>query len=97
MRLLGLVLLAVLPCLAQSDVVLIHGARVIDGTGAPARAVNVRLRGGRIDAVGTDIAAPAGARIVEAAGKTLIPGLSICTRICPPRPSPESPATGARI
>src|SRR5262249_55206445 len=75
MRFPGLVLLSVLPCLAQTDVVLIHGARVVDGTGAPARMADVRLRGGRIEAVGTDIAAPGGARVVEAAGKTLIPGL----------------------
>ena len=61
--------------LAQSDVVLIHGAQVIDGTGAAARAVSVRFCGDRIDAVGTDIAAPVGARIVEASGQTLIPGL----------------------
>src|SRR5213593_315122 len=60
---------------AQSDGVLIHGARVIDGTGAPARAVSVRFHGGRIDAVGTDIAAPSGARVFEAGGQTLIPGL----------------------
>src|SRR5688572_7085808 len=61
--------------LAQSDVVLIHGAQVIDGTGAAARAVSVRFCGDRIDAVGTDIAAPVGARIVEASGQTLIPGV----------------------
>src|SRR6185503_9002853 len=60
---------------AGTDVVLIHGARVIDGTGAPARAVSVRINGNRIDAVGTDIAAPEGTRVIEANGQTLIPGL----------------------
>ncbi len=59
---------------AQTDGVLIHGARVIDGTGAPACAVSVRIHGGRMD-VGTGIAAPTGGRVVEAGGQTLIPGL----------------------
>ena len=60
---------------AQSEFVLIQGARVIDGTGAPARDVSVRFHGDRIDAVGTDVAAPAGSRVIEARGQTLIPGL----------------------
>src|ERR1039457_1836995 len=60
---------------AQPQVVAIRGARVIDGTGAPAQAATVLIRGARIEAVGADVAIPAGARIVEAAGQTLIPGL----------------------
>src|SRR5271157_107265 len=60
---------------AQTGVVAIRGARVIDGTGAPARTATVIIRGPRIEAVGADVAIPPGARIVEAAGQTLIPGL----------------------
>ena len=60
---------------AQPGVVAIRGARVIDGTGAPAQAAIVLIRGSRIEAVGADVAIPPGARIVEAAGETLIPGL----------------------
>jgi imidazolonepropionase-like amidohydrolase len=60
---------------AQESAVLIRGARVVDGTGAAARVVDTLLRGGRIEAVGPNLAAPAGARVVEAAGATLIPGL----------------------
>ena len=60
---------------AQSGVVAIRGARVIDGTGAPAQPATVVIRGARIETVGADVAIPPGARVVEAAGETLIPGL----------------------
>jgi imidazolonepropionase-like amidohydrolase len=60
---------------AQPEAVAIRGARVIDGTGTPAQAATVLIRGSRIEAVGADVAIPPGARIVEAAGETLIPGL----------------------
>ena len=54
---------------------LIRGARVFDGTGAPAVAADVLIRGDRIVAVGTGLRAPRGARVVNARGMTLIPGL----------------------
>src|ERR1019366_5254095 len=60
---------------AQPQVVAIRGARGMDGTGAPAQAATVIVRGTRIEAVGADVAIPADARVVEAAGETLIPGL----------------------
>ena len=52
---------------------LIRGARVIDGTGAPWFRADVRVAGGRIAAVGPDLAA-GGARVVEAGGRFLAPG-----------------------
>ena len=52
----------------------IRGARVIDGTGAPARVVDVVIRGGKIEAFGSD-AVPPSARVIDAAGQTLLPGL----------------------
>ncbi len=55
--------------------VVIEGARVFDGTGAPARVADVLVDGERIVAVGKHIDAPADARRVDARGKTLIPGL----------------------
>lgn len=55
--------------------VFIQGARVFDGTGAPASVQNVLIRGDRIVAVGAGVKAPWGARIVRARGRTLIPGL----------------------
>jgi imidazolonepropionase-like amidohydrolase len=70
------ILLAVgmaLPLLAQT--VVITGARVVDGSGAAARAATVVVQGERIAAVGADVQAPAGAVVVDARGKTLLPGL----------------------
>ena len=54
---------------------LIRGARVFDGTGAPAAVGDVLIRGDRIIAVGADVAAPRGSRVIDARGLTLIPGL----------------------
>src|ERR1051326_5984562 len=52
---------------------LIHNARVIDGTGAPARAVDVRTSGDRIAAVGQLTPTPDD-RVVDAHGLALAPG-----------------------
>lgn len=53
----------------------ILGATVIDGTGAEPRLAKVLIRGERIEAVGPDIQIPAEARIINANGLTLLPGL----------------------
>ena len=55
--------------------ILIRGAHVFDGTGAPAAAADVLVSGGHIVAVGPRLRAPRGARIVDARGMTLLPGL----------------------
>lgn len=76
MRLAALVLLASQAAFAQT--VVLRGARVIDGTGAPPREdAVVVVKGDRIAAVGTakTIKVPKGARVVDARGKTIIPGL----------------------
>lgn len=62
-------------CFAQSAVLAIRGARVIDGTGTPARPATVLIRGERIEAVGESLPIPAEAHVLDAAGKTLLPGL----------------------
>lgn len=59
----------------ELSVVLIEGARVFDGTGAPARVQDVLIEGERIVAFGKALAAPEGATRVDGRGKTLIPGL----------------------
>jgi imidazolonepropionase-like amidohydrolase len=59
----------------SSPPILISGARVFDGTGAKARVADVLVEGERIAAVAPHLDAPAGVVRVEAAGKTLIPGL----------------------
>lgn len=56
-------------------VTLIRNARIFDGTGAPARMGDVLIRGDRIAAVGPHLDKPGGARVIDAKGKTLIPGL----------------------
>jgi imidazolonepropionase-like amidohydrolase len=65
--------LALLAPLALAQTTAITGALVIDGTGAPPRAATVVIRGDRIESVGGEV--PAGARVVQAEGLTLIPGL----------------------
>lgn len=52
----------------------IRGARVFDGT-RDLGVATVVVRDGRIAAVGADAAVPDGLPVVEAAGKTLLPGL----------------------
>jgi imidazolonepropionase-like amidohydrolase len=75
MQRLALLLWLAFSVFGQSDVVAIRGARVVDGAGAPARIATVVIRGSRIESVGADAAVPAGARVIDAAGQTLIPGL----------------------
>jgi len=61
---------------AQPAPILIRGARVVDGTGAPAYSVTVVVIGTRIAAVGRETAAPPpGTRVIDASGLTLLPGL----------------------
>lgn len=52
---------------------LITNARVVDGTGEPAREASVRIRGDRITAVGALEAEP-GEAVVDAGGRVLAPG-----------------------
>jgi imidazolonepropionase-like amidohydrolase len=62
----------------DAPVVALTHVRVVDGTGAPARAdQTVILRDGRIEAVGprASTRVPRGARVVELRGHTVIPGL----------------------
>jgi imidazolonepropionase-like amidohydrolase len=54
----------------------IRGGTVIDGTGAGPRAnVDLVIRDGRIAAIGPRLAAPDGARTIDAAGAWIVPGL----------------------
>lgn len=58
-------------------IALIH-ARVIDGTGAAAQdGLTLILRNGAIEAIGRDgaVPVPAGAKIIDLTGKTVLPGL----------------------
>jgi imidazolonepropionase-like amidohydrolase len=54
----------------------IVGARLIDGTGAPAiENATVLVSNGRIAAVGARVEVPRGVRVIHAEGKSLLPGL----------------------
>jgi imidazolonepropionase-like amidohydrolase len=71
------VLLVLLPAaIAEAQTITaITGARVIDGTGTPARVETVVISGNRIVAVSDHAEIPAGARVIDATGETLVPGL----------------------
>ena len=78
-RLLAAALTAVasltLPLDAQGDVILVRGGTIHTAAGAPINNGSVLIQAGKIVAVGTNVSAPAGARIIDATGKTVIPGM----------------------
>lgn len=53
---------------------LVTGARVADGTGAPLRAVSVRVTKGRIAEIGADLKPLAGESVIDGTGRVLAPG-----------------------
>jgi imidazolonepropionase-like amidohydrolase len=63
------------PAGAQADAILVRGGTVHTATGAPISNGSVLIRAGKIVAVGANVAAPSGARIIDATGKTVIPGM----------------------
>ncbi len=54
---------------------LIRGATVFDGLGAELATADVLMRDGRIAAVGSALAAPEGATVIDGAGKFVTPGI----------------------
>ncbi|MGY6586895.1 MAG: CIA30 family protein [Wenzhouxiangella sp.] len=58
----------------QADGFVISGARVFDGQGFK-EGLDVWVRDGRVDAVGRNLDLPPGVQRIDAAGKTLLPGL----------------------
>jgi imidazolonepropionase-like amidohydrolase len=67
-------LLAAAPAVARDGAFLVRDARVFDGTRVLGRR-EVLVKGGRIVAVARRVKAPAGTEVVEARGRTLLPGL----------------------
>lgn len=60
----------------KKSVLLIKGGTLIDGTGAPpVRDCDVLIEGKNIKSVGKGITVPTKARVIEAKGKTIMPGL----------------------
>ena len=61
---------------AEGQFIALVNGRVIDGTGAPAHlGWTVLIQGTRILAAGPDVELPAGTRVVDLAGQTLLPGM----------------------
>jgi len=60
---------------ATAAPVLIRGATVLTGTGERLENTDVLVTDGHIAAIGTGLTPPDGARVVEAKGKTLTPGI----------------------
>jgi imidazolonepropionase-like amidohydrolase len=63
------------PAVAQGDVILVRGGTVHTATGAPIANGSVLIRAGKIVAVGPNVAAPSGARVIDATGKVVVPGM----------------------
>ncbi len=60
----------------DAPVVALTHARVVDGTGGPVREdQTLVLSGGKIQAVGAALAVPAGTKVMDLSGYTVIPGL----------------------
>ncbi|MCM2257940.1 MAG: amidohydrolase family protein [Vicinamibacteria bacterium] len=68
-------LLALAPAAAASEVIALVGGRVLPVSGPALDKATVVLRDGVIAAVGADVAVPKDARVIDAAGWTLTPGL----------------------
>src|SRR4051812_36029688 len=58
------------------SVLVVRAARLIDGAGgAPLTPAMVIVRGERIDAVGSTLTVPAGARVLDLGAATILPGM----------------------
>lgn len=59
----------------QSTATLIRGATLLTGTGTRVENGDVLISNGRLEAVGPNLTAPAGARVIDAQGRWVTPGL----------------------
>jgi len=63
-----------LPCRAGAQDLVISNARIIVGTGSVIESGTLVVRSGRIATVGAGATAPAGIRVIDARGMTIMPG-----------------------
>lgn len=76
LRLLVLLIVGMSPQTAHADELLVRGAALIDGTGAPPKTnVDILIRDGRIRAIEPSGSIEARGRVIDAAGLTALPGL----------------------
>ena len=66
--------LLALPCCAGAQDLVISNARIIVGTGSVIESGTLVVRSGRIATVGAGATAPAGMRVIDARGMTIMPG-----------------------
>jgi imidazolonepropionase-like amidohydrolase len=72
----GLLMAVVLAAPAAAETYLLHPAQVFDGVNPqPHPGWSVLVEGDKISAVGSNIATPAGAKVIELPGTTLMPGM----------------------
>jgi imidazolonepropionase-like amidohydrolase len=74
-QLVTLLALALFPSAGIGQTTVIRAGRLIDGTGAgPVANAVIVIENGRITAVGPRVAVPAGARVIDLSGMTVMPG-----------------------
>lgn len=73
----NLLAILVLPlgCSQGDDAILLRGGRILVGDGREIEQGSVLISGGKIRAVGKDVEAPPGSRVLDVRGKTVTPGL----------------------
>jgi imidazolonepropionase-like amidohydrolase len=75
MRALALLALSATPLAAQDGTIVLRATRALDGRGGVLTDVDITVRNGRIERIGPHGALPAGARLVDLSGRTVLPGL----------------------
>ena len=75
MKTLALLVLAALPQQADEETVALTNLRILTVTQGTIESGTIVIKGGKIAALGADVKAPAGARIVEGRGLVAFPGL----------------------
>ena len=74
--LIGLAATVLLVGSAAAQVTVLRGATLIDGSGAaPQSNVTIVIENGRLRDIGTGVTAPAGATVIDLAGKFVVPGI----------------------
>ncbi|MFC1493176.1 amidohydrolase family protein, partial [candidate division KSB1 bacterium] len=70
-----LLLLFSVQVFAQGDMFISNAKMIITGTGEKIENASILIRNGKIEAIGTDIQAPSGVRVVDATGLYIMPGI----------------------
>ncbi len=75
MRVLAVVALLIGAVQERPAITALRGAKIYTSAGAPIEQGTILLSGGKIAAVGKDLPLPPGARVIDASGKVVIPGI----------------------